>query len=42
MCVKVSYGLTEVSPLISQTTKDDPFEKKFSTVGKANDHNEVK
>ncbi|XP_033646338.1 medium-chain acyl-CoA ligase ACSF2, mitochondrial-like isoform X1 [Asterias rubens] len=40
--ITVSYGLTEVSPLISQTTKDDPFEKKFSTVGKANDHNELK
>ncbi|XP_071787632.1 medium-chain acyl-CoA ligase ACSF2, mitochondrial-like [Asterias amurensis] len=40
--VCIAYGLTEVSPVIFQTLRDDPIEKRVSTIGKATDHNEVK
>ncbi|XP_038055851.1 medium-chain acyl-CoA ligase ACSF2, mitochondrial-like [Patiria miniata] len=40
--VSICYGLTEVSPVIFQTRRDDPIEKRVSTVGKATAHNEVK
>ena len=29
-----AYGLTEASPVITQTSTDDPFEARVSTVGK--------
>jgi fatty-acyl-CoA synthase len=32
--ITICYGLTEASPVITQTTTDDPIEKKVSTVGK--------
>ncbi|XP_022110122.1 acyl-CoA synthetase family member 2, mitochondrial-like [Acanthaster planci] len=38
----IAYGLTEVSPVIFQTRRDDPIDIRVSTVGKATDNNEVK
>ncbi len=38
----ICYGLTEASPVITQTTTDDNFEHKTSTVGRALPHTEVK
>jgi fatty-acyl-CoA synthase len=38
----IAYGLTEASPVISQTTPEDPIEVRISTVGKALPHTEVK
>jgi fatty-acyl-CoA synthase len=36
------YGLTEASPGITQTTTEDTFERKTTTVGRALPHTEVK
>ena len=33
--ITICYGLTENSPVMSQTTTDDPFEKRVQTVGRA-------
>ncbi|MDR2368066.1 MAG: AMP-binding protein [Deltaproteobacteria bacterium] len=33
--ITICYGMTETSPVVSQTTKDDDIEKKTSTVGRA-------
>ena len=38
----IAYGLTEASPVITQTTPDDPIELRVTTVGKALPHTEVK
>jgi fatty-acyl-CoA synthase len=38
----IAYGLTEASPVITQTTVDDPAELRVTTVGKALPHTEVK
>jgi len=38
----IAYGLTEASPVITQTTPDDPIELRVATVGKALPHTEVK
>jgi fatty-acyl-CoA synthase len=38
----ICYGLTEASPVITQSTVDDTFERKTSTVGRALPHTEVK
>ena len=38
----ICYGLTEASPVITQTTTEDTFERKTSTVGRAQPHTEVK
>jgi fatty-acyl-CoA synthase len=38
----ICYGLTEASPVITQTTTDDTFERKTSTVGRALPHTEVR
>ena len=38
----IAYGLTEASPVITQTTPDDPIELRVSTVGKVLPHTEVK
>lgn len=38
----IAYGLTEASPVITQTTTDDPIELRVTTVGKPLPHTEVK
>jgi len=38
----IAYGLTEASPVITQTTPEDPIELRVTTVGKALPHTEVK
>jgi len=38
----IAYGQTEASPVITQTTTDDPIEVRVTTVGKAMPHTEVK
>lgn len=40
--ITICYGLTEASPVISQTKTNDPVEKRVSTVGKPHPHVEVK
>ncbi len=40
--VTIAYGLTEASPVMTQTTTDDPLEKRVSTVGKELEGIEVK
>jgi fatty-acyl-CoA synthase len=38
----IAYGMTEASPVITQTTPDDPIEARVTTVGKPLPHTEVK
>lgn len=38
----IAYGLTEASPVITQTTPDDPIELRVTTVGRVLPHTEVK
>jgi fatty-acyl-CoA synthase len=38
----IAYGLTEASPVITQTITDDPIELRVSTVGRPLPHTEVK
>ena len=38
----IAYGLTEASPVITQTTTEDPIELRVTTVGKPLPHTEVK
>src|SRR6266568_2521203 len=38
----ICYGLTEASPVITQTTTEDTLERKVTTVGRALPHTEVK
>ena len=38
----IAYGQTEASPVITQTTTDDPIEVRVTTVGKALPHTEIK
>lgn len=40
--VTIAYGLTEASPVFTQTSVDDSVEKRVNTVGKAQPHIEVK
>lgn len=40
--VTIAYGLTEASPVFTQTSVDDPIEKKVNTVGTKMPHIEVK
>jgi fatty-acyl-CoA synthase len=40
--VTICYGMTETSPVSTQTRRDDPLEKQVSTVGKVHPHVEVK
>ena len=38
----IAYGLTEASPVVTQTTPDDPIERRVTTVGKVLPHTEIK
>lgn len=40
--VTIGYGMTETSPLSTQTEPDDPVEKRVGTVGRVHPHVEVK
>jgi fatty-acyl-CoA synthase len=40
--VTICYGMTETSPVSTQTSRDCPLEKQVGTVGKAHPHVEVK
>ncbi|EMR07090.1 Long-chain-fatty-acid--CoA ligase [Bhargavaea cecembensis DSE10] len=40
--ITICYGQTESSPVITQTTTEDPIEKRVATVGKPHPHVEVK
>lgn len=40
--VTIGYGMTETSPLTTQTALDDPVEKRVATVGRALPHVEAK
>jgi fatty-acyl-CoA synthase len=40
--VTVAYGMTETSPVSTQSLFDDPLEKRVSTVGKVHPHLEIK
>ena len=40
--VQIAYGMTETSPVSTQTTMDTPLEKQVSTVGKIQEHLEIK
>jgi fatty-acyl-CoA synthase len=40
--VTICYGMTETSPVSTQTTTDDPLEKRVSTVGRVHPHAEIK
>ncbi|WP_345238929.1 AMP-binding protein [Pontibacillus salipaludis] len=40
--ITIAYGQTESSPVITQTTTDDPIERRVGSVGKAHPHVEVK
>jgi fatty-acyl-CoA synthase len=40
--ITICYGMTETSPVSFQTSTDDPFERRVSTVGRAHPHVQVK
>jgi fatty-acyl-CoA synthase len=40
--VTICYGMTETSPVSTQTSADDPLEKRVSTVGRVHPHVEIK
>ena len=40
--VTICYGMTETSPVSTQTAADDPLEKRAQTVGRVHPHVEVK
>ncbi len=40
--LQIAYGMTETSPVSTQTTSDTPFDKRVSTVGQVHPHQEVK
>ena len=40
--VTICYGMTETSPVSTQTARDDPLEKRVGTVGRVHPHLEVK
>src|SRR5438034_10797284 len=40
--LSIAYGITETSPVVSQTTTDDPIELRAATVGKPMPHTEIK
>ena len=40
--VGIAYGMTETSPVSTQTAFDDPLEKRVGTVGRVHPHVEIK
>ncbi|MBV8615535.1 MAG: AMP-binding protein [Acetobacteraceae bacterium] len=40
--ITIAYGMTETSPVSTQTTLDDPLERRVSTVGRVFPHLEIK
>ena len=40
--VTICYGMTETSPVSTQTALDDPLEKRVGTVGRVHPHVEIK
>ena len=40
--VSICYGMTETSPVSTQTSPDDPLERRVGTVGRVHPHVEVK
>jgi fatty-acyl-CoA synthase len=40
--MEIGYGMTETSPLSTQTRHDAPFDKRVSTVGRVLPHTEIK
>ncbi len=40
--VTIAYGMTETSPVSTQSSTDDPLEKRVSTVGRVQPHIEIK
>jgi fatty-acyl-CoA synthase len=40
--VTICYGMTETAPVSTQTTADDPLERRVSTVGRVHPHVEIK
>jgi fatty-acyl-CoA synthase len=40
--VTIAYGMTETSPVSTQTSCDDPLERRVSTVGRVHPHVEIK
>jgi len=40
--VTIAYGMTETSPVSTQTSHDDPLERRVATVGRVQPHLEVK
>jgi fatty-acyl-CoA synthase len=40
--ITIAYGLTETSPVVTQTTTEDPIELRVTTVGKPLPHTEIK
>ncbi len=40
--VTIAYGMTETSPVSTQTSTDDPLEKRVATVGRVQPHIEIK
>jgi fatty-acyl-CoA synthase len=40
--ITIAYGMTETSPVSTQTTTDDPVERRVTTVGRVQPHIEVK
>ena len=40
--VTIGYGMTETSPLTTQSETDDPFDKRVATVGRVHPHAEAK
>src|SRR6202048_3817819 len=40
--ITICYGMTETSPVSTQSTTDDPLERRVSTVGRVHPHVEIK
>jgi fatty-acyl-CoA synthase len=40
--VTIAYGMTETSPVSTQTRRDDPLERRVATVGRVHPHVEIK